>query len=84
MKYWADNGDEGGRAVEIKFSATAAAGHTLVVSLRVTSAGVCLIMYGGGSSVAAAGTLPLLSTAATAATHYPRCMEVYKFVGEGM
>lgn len=23
MKYWADNGDEGGRAVEIKFSATA-------------------------------------------------------------
>lgn len=53
MKYWADNGDEGGRAVEIKFSATAAAGHTLAVSLRVTSAGACSIMY-GGSSIAGA------------------------------
>lgn len=33
MKYWADNGGEGGRAVEIKFSATVH-GHTLAVSLR--------------------------------------------------
>lgn len=59
MKYWADNGDEGGRAVEIKFSASAAAGHTLAVSLRVTSAEACLIMYGGASVANAAR--PMLS-----------------------